>query len=95
MVITNLDTILNSLTDFYSNRIFEASLLIEELAHVVSSSSITPILHQLSIVHSHISLLIELCKITQSEVRHILISFWGAETGIRVLKKLLAQSLWD
>ena len=107
MVITNLDTILNSLTDFYSNRSYDGSLLIEELAHAVSStttttttttsidpidainqSSLTPTLHQLSIVHSHISLLISLCKITQTEVRSILISFWGAETGIRVLKNL-------
>ncbi|CAF4617801.1 unnamed protein product [Rotaria sp. Silwood1] len=112
MVITNLDTILNSLTDFYSNRTYDGSLLIEELACAVSSSttvsidpmdainqsSLTPILHQLSIVHSHISLLISLCKITQNEVRSILISFWGTETGIRVLKnlnKLCLTLIWE
>ena len=113
MVITNLDTILNSLTNFYSNRTYDGSLLIEELSHAVSSSSnsttidpidainqssLTPILHQLSIVHSHISLLISLCKITQTEVRSILISFWGAETGIRVLKnlnKLCLTLIWE
>ncbi|CAM4777913.1 unnamed protein product [Rotaria magnacalcarata] len=88
MVITNLNTILNSLTEFYSNRTFEDSLLIEELAHAVSSPSmipidpldaidksfLTPTLNRLSIVHSRISLLIQLCKMTQSEVRSILIS---------------------
>lgn len=115
MVITNLDVILNSLTDFYSNRTYDGSLLIEELASAISSSStttpaitdpidainqssLTPILHQLSIVHSHISLLISLCKITQTEVRSILISFWGAETGIRVLKnlnKLCLTLIWE
>lgn len=112
MVITNLDTILNSLTDFYSNRTFDGSFLIEELARAVSSStmtpidpmdainqsSLTPVLHQLSIVHSHVSLLISLCKITQNEVRSILISFWGAETGIRVLKnlnKLCLTLIWE
>jgi predicted KAP-like P-loop ATPase len=42
MIITNLDGILNSLTDFYSNRIYDGSLLIKELAHAVSSSSSTP-----------------------------------------------------
>ncbi|CAF3792804.1 unnamed protein product [Rotaria magnacalcarata] len=74
MVITNLNTILNSLTEFYSNRTFEDSLLIEELAHAVSSPSmipidpldaidksfLTPTLNRLSIVHSRISLLIQL-----------------------------------
>lgn len=111
MVISNLDIILNSLTDFYSNRTYDGSLLIEELANAVSlssttvdpieainQSSLTPVLHQLSIVHSHISLLISLCKITQNEVRSILISFWGAETGIRVLKnlnKLCLTLIWE
>lgn len=111
MVITNLDIILNSLTDFYSNRTFEGSFLIEELTRAVSSSTtpidpmeainqsaLTPVLHQLSIVHSHISLLISLCKITQNEVRSILISFWGAEIGIRVLKnlnKLCLTLIWE
>ncbi|CAF4114676.1 unnamed protein product, partial [Rotaria magnacalcarata] len=114
MIITNLDAILNSLADFYSNRTYDGSLLIEELARAASSSassnlpvdpmdainqsSLTPILHQLSIVHSHISLLISLCKITQNEVRSILISFWGAETGIRVLKnlnKLCLTLIWE
>ena len=112
MVITNLNTILNSLTEFYSNRTFEDSLLIEELAHAVSSPSmipidpldaidksfLTPTLNRLSIVHSHISLLIQLCKMTQSEVRSILISVWGAEIGIRVLKnlnKLCLTLIWE
>ncbi|CAF4058439.1 unnamed protein product, partial [Adineta steineri] len=108
MVLTNLDTILNSLTDFYSNRTYDGSLLIEELTRAVSSSidpidainqsSLTPTLHQLSIVHSHISLLISLCKITQIEVQSILISFWGAETGLRVLKnlnKICLTLIWE
>ena len=111
MVINNLDIILNSLSNFYSNRTYDGSLLIEELASAVSSSSttidpidainqssLTPILHQLSIVHSHVSLLISLCKITQNEVRSILISFWGAEPGIRVLKnlnKLCLTLIWE
>ena len=114
MVITNLDTILNSLTDFYANRTYDGSLLIEELARAISTttnatspldpldainqSSLTPVLHQLSVVHSHISLLISLCKITQSEVRSILINFWGAETGLRVLKnlnKLCLTLIWE
>ena len=120
MVISNLDTILSSLTDFYVNRTYDGSLLIEELARAMSSSSttttttngtnpidpldainqssLTPLLHQLSVVHSHISLLISLCKITQSEVRSILINFWGAETGLRVLKnlnKLCLTLIWE
>ncbi|CAF3260415.1 unnamed protein product [Rotaria sp. Silwood2] len=63
MVITNLDTILISLTDFYSNPNYDSSLLIEELSRSISLSSSTTILHKLSIVHSHISLLISFCKI--------------------------------
>ena len=113
MVITNLDQILTSLTTFYSNRTYDGSLLVEELAQAVSStttptsidpidainqSTLTPMLHQLSVVHSHISLLISLCKITQNDVRSILISFWGTETGIRVLKnlnKLCLTLIWE
>ena len=112
MIITNLDTILNSLTDFYSNRTYDGSLLLKELAVAVSSStalsidpidainqsSLTPTLHQLSVVHSHIALLITLCKIPQNEVRSILISFWGAETGVRALKnlnKLCLTLIWE
>ncbi|CAF1298860.1 unnamed protein product [Adineta ricciae] len=110
MVITNLDNILNSLTEFYSARTYDGSLLIEELARAVSSStpidpidainqsSLTPTLHRLSVVHSHISLLISLCKISQTDVRGILISFWGTETGLRVLRnlnKLCLTLIWE
>ncbi|CAF4269438.1 unnamed protein product, partial [Rotaria sp. Silwood2] len=88
MVITNLDTILISLTDFYSNPNYDSSLLIEELSRSISLSSSTTILHKLSIVHSHISLLISFCKISKNEVRNLLINFLSNEIGIRILKNL-------
>ncbi|CAF4972068.1 unnamed protein product, partial [Rotaria sp. Silwood1] len=88
MVITNLDTILISLTDFYSNRNYDSSLLIEELSRSISLSSSTTILHKLSIVHSHISLLISFCKISKNAVRNLLINFLSNEIGIRILKNL-------
>ncbi|CAF5226850.1 unnamed protein product, partial [Rotaria magnacalcarata] len=64
----------------------------------IDKSFLTPTLNRLSIVRSHISLLIQLCKMTQSEVRSILISVWGAEIGIRVLKnlnKLCLTLIWE
>ena len=43
----------------------------------INQSLLTPIFHQLSVVHSHVSLLISLCQITQNEVRSsISIHFW-------------------
>jgi E3 ubiquitin-protein ligase HUWE1 len=87
MIIINLDRILNSLINFYSN----SSLLIEELTHTVS----LPTLHQLSIVHSHIALL---CEIIQSEVHYMFITLCGEEIGIRVLKnvnRLCLTLIWE
>lgn len=75
MVITSFDAMLNSPRDFYSNRTYDGSVLIEELARTVFSSSSMPSInpidainqssltltfHQLSMMHSQISLLISL-----------------------------------
>ena len=55
MVITNLDIILNSLTDFYSNRTYDGSLLIEELSHAVyhHQHSTTTMIQSMQLINHH------------------------------------------
>ena len=53
MEITNPDGILNPLTDFYSSRTYDGSLLIEELAHAVFSSKHLPSIQSMPLINHH------------------------------------------
>lgn len=81
-----------------------SSVLLRELANsknpleAVSNCLETPILHDMTAVHSLIMMFIHVCRTGQSDIRSLSINHWGSKTGLEVLRllsKLYLNLVWE
>ncbi|RWS28597.1 E3 ubiquitin-protein ligase HUWE1-like protein, partial [Leptotrombidium deliense] len=64
----------------------------------LQSSTLTPLLHGMSAAHAYISMFAHVCRTGQLELRNLLVTHWGSETGLIVLKglsRLYTSLVWE
>ena len=58
----------------------------------------TPLLHQMAAAHAYIQMFVTVNRTGQNEIRNILVSNWGSELGLNVLRglsKLYTSLVWE
>jgi hypothetical protein len=102
--IQRLTDILLKLNDAWSGHHTHGSVLLHELACssnpaiALESAQMSPLLHCMVSAHSYINILSVLCKVTQSDIKTLMINHWTSRAGLALLDHLstLCRSLiWE
>ncbi|RWS15637.1 E3 ubiquitin-protein ligase HUWE1-like protein, partial [Dinothrombium tinctorium] len=105
-----LNNVLENLQDLY--RPLDppgGSVLLEELVQAtiksqgsdtdpLQSSALTPLLHGMSAAHAYISMFAHVCRTGQVDLRNLLVTHWGSDIGLTVLKglsRLYTSLVWE
>ena len=70
----------------------------QEQGQATTNPTATPLLHQMAAAHAYIQMFVTVNRTGQNEIRNILVSNWGSELGLNVLRglsKLYTSLVWE
>lgn len=65
-----------------------SSSIIDPSSDPILNAQKTPLLHSITAIHAYISMLVHVCRTSQTEIRQVSVSQWGSDVGLRVLSGL-------